>query len=383
VPGAIFFLNLRLSGVSNARASEAKYFPVYVPLAVFENSKGSGGPMGKCMLAPRAATALFACLFVSSITLLNAQPSSRPFNSDDRPGGARQLEDGQPVAVVHATVEAMDKNRATHASIFSAGSTSNLSYHGGTGGIGVETAPKVYLVLWGAQWSSDPSGEEAILERFFNGVGGSPWLNSVTQYCQGVASGTVTCNGAGTPAGNQPGILAGVWYDSATAPTHPKQSQLASEASKAAQHFGNTTASSNASVQYVIATAHNNNASGFGTQYCAWHSYTSTTAGKIAYTNLPYITDAGASCGANFNGLGAKAGITIVEGHEMAETITDQFPSTGWLDGGGSENGDKCAWISSGSGASANITLASGTFPVQTLWSNAANSGTGGCVISY
>jgi serine protease len=136
-------------------------------------------------------------------------------------------------------------------------------------------------------------------------------------------------------------------------------------------------------VQYVIATASGNNASGFGTQYCAWHSSTSSTYGNIAYTNLPYITDAGGSCGANFNGLGPNAGITIVSGHEMAETITDQFPSTGWLDAGGEENGDKCAWISSGQGASANITLSTGAFPVQSLWSNAFNNNAGGCVLSY
>lgn len=69
------------------------------------------------------------------------------------------------------------------------------------------------------------------------------------------------------------------------------------------------------------------------------------------------MTDAGARCGANFNGLGPDAGITIVAGHEMAETISDQFPSGGWLDSGGAENGDKCAWIASGQGASADISL--------------------------
>jgi hypothetical protein len=341
--------------------------------------------MSKCLLAPRLVVSLVACLAVSTIFVLHAQESRESGGRDDAPGGGvRQLEAGQPFSVVHPTVEGVARERAAKASIFGATATSNLSYHGGTGGIGVETAPRIYLVLWGSQWSSDPSGEEAILERFFNGVGGSPWLNSVTQYCQGVASGTVKCNGAGTPAGNQPGMLAGVWYDNgSSAPTHPKQSQLAAEAVKAAQHFSNTSAALNASVQYVIATAHGNNSSGFGTQYCAWHSSTTSSAGTIAYTNLPYMTDAGASCGANFNGLGAKAGITIVEGHELAETITDQFPSSGWIDSSGAENGDKCAWISSGVGASSNTTLSSGTFPVQSLWSNAANSGAGGCVLSY
>ena len=286
----------------------------------------------------------------------------------------------------HARVSMMN-TRWSHAASHGAKPTksNNLSYHGGVGGIGVETAPKIYLVFWGSQWNgNDPSGEAGILENFYNGVGGSSWLNSVTQYCQGVANATIFCNGAGTRAGNQSGIFAGFWSDNGSAaPSSPSQSQLAGEAVRAATHFGNTASGSNATTQYVIATATHNSASGFGTQYCAWHSSTSSSSGNIAYTNLPYITDAGSSCGANFNGLGPNAGMTIVGGHEMAETITDQFPNGGWLDRQGEENGDKCAWISSGSGASANIRLSTGTFAVQTLWSNAFNGGAGGCVLSY
>jgi len=265
------------------------------------------------------------------------------------------------------------------------GGSANLTYHGGVGGVGIEASPKVYLVYWGSQWTgNDPSGEAAIQQSFFKGVGGSAWNNSVTQFCQGVAAGTVFCNGAGTAAGNPSGILAGAWADNASAaPSSPSQSQLAFEAVAAAGHFGNTSASANASVQYVISTASHNSASGFGTQYCAWHSSTSSSFGNVAYTNFPYQTDAGAGCGANFNGLGARAGITIVGGHEFGETETDQFPSGGWLDSNGKENGDKCAWISGGQGASANITLSTGTFPVQSLWSNAFNSNAGGCVLSY
>jgi serine protease len=107
---------------------------------------------------------------------------------------------------------------------------------------------------------------------------------------------------------------------------------------------------------------------------------------RLAYTNLPYIPDAGASCGANFVNKtgGSLDGVTIVEGHEYAETVTDPYPSSGWLDANGAENGDKCAWISSGKqGAAANITLTTGSFAVQSLWSNSFNSNAGGCVISY
>lgn len=327
------------------------------------------------------------CLVFGSVSLL-AQSPRQPMSYDGNPGGVRYLEEGQPAVVIHPTVEAMRAARR-NGTIQAASTANDLYYHGGTsdgssGTIGVETAPHVYLVFWGSQWSNDPSGEAGILKSFLAGVGGSSWLNSVTQYCQGVSSGTYYCNGAGTAAGNQSGIYVTFWSDNTgTAPSRPRQSQLASEAVRAAAHFGNTSVASNASAQYVIATSHGNNASGFGTQYCAYHSSTTSSYGDVAYTNLPYITDAGASCGANFNGLGATAGITIVEGHELAETITDQFPSTGWLDANGSENGDKCAWISSGQGASANVSFSTGTFPVQSLWSNAFNSGSGGCVLSY
>jgi|SRR5579859_253280 len=266
--------------------------------------------------------------------------------------------------------------------------TSNLQYGGGIGGIGVETAPKLYLVLWGSQWNNnDPSGEESLLASFYGKAAGSSWLASVTQYCQGVATGTVFCNGTGTPAGDgiafssSTGTGGSVWYDNASAaPTQPTQSQLASEATRAAAHFGNTSAGSNDTTQYVIATATGNSSSGFGTQYCAWHSSISSSYGNIAYTNLPYITDAGSSCGANFNNLGPEAGITIVGGHEMAETITDQYPNGGWLDSKGSENGDKCAWITTGNtGAAASVSLNGTNFPVQSLWSNATSN----CVLTY
>jgi serine protease len=268
----------------------------------------------------------------------------------------------------------------------SGGSTSPLlGYRSGA----VQTAPAVYLVFWGSQWTgNDSAGEAARLQNFLGGLygGADTWSTSTTQYCQGVASGSTNCSLASSgntishPA-NSP--LLGVWNDNTvTAPTHPKQSQLAAEAVRAAGHFA-ALAGFNSKAQFVIATAHNNNASGFGSSYCAWHSSTSSTYGSLAYTNLPYMPDAGASCGANFvNAVGPLDGVTIVEGHEYAETVSDPFPNSGWLDANGAENGDKCAWIRSGQGKSSNITISSGTFPVQSLWSNNFN-GVGGCVITY
>jgi hypothetical protein len=264
-----------------------------------------------------------------------------------------------------------------------------LSYRGGA----VQTSPAVYLVFWGSQWvNNDPAGVAPRVQSFLSGLygGSEAWSTSTTQYCQGVASGSTNCNAATSanrishPASSP---LVGVLSDTTvTAPAHPKQSDLANEAVRAAGIFRSQQGSAfNPMGQFVIATAHNNNATGFGSSYCAWHSSTSSVYGNLAYTNLPYMPDAGASCGANFvNGSnGALDGVTIVEGHEYAETVTDPFPNSGWLDANGAENGDKCAWISSGQGASANVTTGNGTYPVQSLWSNNFNGGAGGCVISY
>jgi Putative Ig domain len=298
-----------------------------------------------------------------------------------------------------------------------AGSANDLSYGGGISGVGVTTgAPRVYLVFWGSQWGSqssnaqgnvtlsgDPRGMAPYVEAFIKGVGtgNETWSGVMTQYCQGVATGTQACpsNSAhvGYPTG---GAFAGVWVDeSSAAPSQASGNQIGAEAVNAATHFGNTTAASNRNTQYVIISPTGTHPDGFNTpggQFCAWHDYTGDSTlsggavnspdGLLAFTNLPYITDMGSSCGQNFvNGgsAGTLDGVSIVEGHEYAETITDQYPAGGWTDSSGNENGDKCAWISSGQGASQDITLTTGTFAVQSTWANDFNGGSGGCEVSH
>src|SRR6202023_2687057 len=112
----------------------------------------------------------------------------------------------------------------------------------------------------------------------------------------------------------------------------------------------------------------------------------SSPDGILAFTNMPYVTDAGSSCGQNFVNSGTAGtddGFTIVNGHEFAETVTDQYPAGGWTDSSGNENGDKCAWISTGQGASQNIALTTGSFAVQSTWANDFGGGNGGCEVSH
>src|SRR5439155_453773 len=112
-------------------------------------------------------------------------------------------------------------------------------------------------------------------------------------------------------------------------------------------HFGNTTPGANRYAQYVVVSPTGTHPDGFNTPtsaFCAWHDYTSSSYGDIAYTNMPYVTDLGTSCGENFVNPGSAGlldGFSIVNGHEYAETVTDQNPPGRWTSLLGQENGDE------------------------------------------
>lgn len=298
----------------------------------------------------------------------------------------------------------------THAAA-AAVSVNNLSYGGGIDGIGVTTGrEKVYLVLYGSQWgtlstdshgdlnaSGDSQGELPYLQELMKGLGtgGELWSGVMTQYCQGIATGAQSCPAGNTqhvayPAG---GALAGVWADeSAASPSSATGHQLGAEAVRAAAHFGNTTAAANRDAQYVVMSPTGTDPDGWlENGFCAWHDYNGDTTltggavtspyGDIAFTNLPYIPDAGFGCGQDFvNFNGPLDGVSIVEGHEYAETITDQNPAGGWTDSSSNETGDKCAWITPGTdGGAFDVTTSKGTFAMQTTWANDGAGGAGSC----
>ncbi len=299
--------------------------------------------------------------------------------------------------------------RALNASASTVG-TQTLSYGGGLNGAGVTSGtPRVYLVVYGNQWgtagtdangnmtlSRDAVGAVPYLQRLFQGLGtaGELWSGTMTQYCDGagVSAGATMCPSTSPKVGYPNGTtLAGIWYDNSVAsPDQATAAQLAQEAANAAAHFGNTGVGSNRYAQYVILSPSGAHPDGFNTSggnFCAWHSYTTASSGNVAYTNMPYVSDMGASCGANFVNAGSAGsldGFSIVEGHEYAETVTDQFPSTGWINHTGSsyngeEDGDECAWLGSGQGAAADVSMGTGSFAMQSTWSNDTNR----CDISH
>ena len=137
---------------------------------------------------------------------------------------------------------------------------------------------------------------------------------------------------------------------------------------KAAKHFGNLTQASNSNTQYVIASATGTHPDGFpNTGFCAWHDFISSSVGNIAYTNLPYLPDLGAGGCTTISSPTLLDGYFSTETHEYAESVTDLWPSKGWLDASGNENGDLCVQLDG------RLTLPTGTFDVQGVWSNAAS----------
>jgi len=283
-------------------------------------------------------------------------------------------------------------------------SSNTLTYGGGIDNIGVTSGiEQVYLVFWGTQWgtqgtdsngnltfSSDTAGAAPYLQDLLKGLGtgNELWSGTMTQYCDGpnVSRGATSCPSNAAHVGYpSSGPLTGVWYDSSGAEPDPATfQQLAGEAATAASHFGNTTQASNRYAQYVIVSATGTDPDNYQTNgFCAWHSFNRTSYGDLAFTNLPYLLDVGASCGENFVNSGSAGtldGFSIVEGHEYAETITDQNPDGGWTNSStGEENGDECAWISSGQGAAADVRMGTGSYAMQSTWSNDTNR----CDISH
>jgi serine protease len=238
----------------------------------------------------------------------------------------------------------------------------------------VSPAPQVYLVFWGSQWANDPAGVAPDLQSMFGGLygGQDTWGTILNQYCEGLPQGTTTCGDQGTHV-NHPtsSPLAGTWFDNSdAAPDSAAASDLAAEAAKAAEHFGNTTQDPNLNAQYVIVSPTGTHPDGFpDSGFCAWHDQTSSSYGTLAYTNLPYIPDSGAGACTTFTDGRLLSGIESTETHEYAETVTDFWPSSGW-NGAQGEIGDACQNLD------AYVTLSTGTFDLQGLWSNSA----GGCV---
>ncbi|MDQ1455048.1 MAG: hypothetical protein QOH28_668 [Actinomycetota bacterium] len=260
--------------------------------------------------------------------------------------------------------ERFGENEEAEGAASSASMASYIKYSPGW----TQTSPKIYVLFWG-DWTAtgDPYSVANYLTRFYQGVGGSGWNNIQTQYGYNCGSGAIGCAN-GVRIQNNTNQFKGYAYDNSYLPARPTIAQMEAEAQKAANYWGDRSVNA----QYVIALSkgHRDQKS-IDRGWCAWHNYTWSSGSPISFTSMPYLPDMGTTCGANKVNAGAAGlldGVSILAGHEYAESETDPFMNT-WMDPDLNENSDKCLqWQYSGYFRNAAFT--SGTFAVQPNWSN-------------
>ena len=233
--------------------------------------------------------------------------------------------------------------------------------HGGP----VETDPVVFLDFWG--WHRDPLGEHRYLVDFLGAIGSSRWLGLVGHYC------------AGSDV-----RIGGVWNDPAPV-GRPSDRLIRREGMEAVRHFalGPRSGADLEDAQVVVALPVGTALPPSHRDDCAYHERLDVAPGAgrnlaPVLTVLPYVGEApfGVACGAsavNAGARGALDSVSITEGHELAEAITDP-EGDGWHGTGPeSEIADVCQ-----TQPDYDIEAAGGTFAVQELWSDQVQA----CVVA-
>jgi serine protease len=288
-----------------------------------------------------------------------------------------------------------------------ANGTPPLTYHGGS----VVHSSKVYAIFWKPSGTYIPVGYQSQIAQYFTDVAADSWKTSnvyasLTQYCQGVATGATGCTSASNDFSSYNVAWGGSFVDTAAYPTTGNCPNYTLGDSS-----NSTTCLSDAQIQAEVnkVVAAKKWATGMGTEffvftpphvgqcqdqagtacydpefsngYCAYHSNIGNTTlyavqpwadlsgCQYPTTNNPYPNDDGADTTIN------------VVSHEHAETISDPL-GTAWWDSAGYENGDECAWLSlntkyNGIGDYSQ-TIHADEYLMQSEWSNRANN----CVLT-
>jgi Phosphate-induced protein 1 conserved region len=93
---------------------------------------------------------------------------------------------------------------------------------------------------------------------------------------------------------------------------------------------------------YFVFTSSDIKVSGFGTQFCGWHSYNSSSRAKYSFVGDPANLSGCLPQTVGPNLAGADAMLSVLT-HELEETVTDPQLNA-WYSANGNENADKCAW---------------------------------------
>lgn len=253
------------------------------------------------------------------------------------------------------------------------GTGTGITYHGGP----VMTNPiTIYPIWYGTFSSGTASSTKDILTHFMSNIGGSGRFNINTTYY----------NGSNVKVKNQVALSSSQVVDNYSLGKSLSDAQIQSLVTS---NINSGALPKDADGFYLVLTAGDVSVpSGFLTQYCGWHTYTSvsTTAIKYSFVGDPSagLTACTGQSTNSPNGNPAADGMVSVITHELEEAATDPQLNA-WYDGRGYENSDKCAWTwgttsTASNGSKYNLTIGGKQYLVQQNWLNA---GSGGCFMSY
>ncbi|HEV7586800.1 MAG TPA: hypothetical protein VGO40_01625 [Longimicrobium sp.] len=303
------------------------------------------------------------------------------------------LQDGQPhlgvVGLRSAPQRPLFDGNGNAGGVGAAATSTGISYHGGPV---LQAQTRVAAVYWAAStiYAGGPAaGSTGIgasdgsnVGWVMNHLGGSPYFNINTTYT----------NAAGTAISNVVAYTQFWANNSYGVPTGTKRVTDTQILAMLQYAFNNGKLTYDAGTLYNVFTAGSVNlGGGFGTQYCAYHSWGNVTVAgvtrSVLYSAMPYDYAKAAACSNGTkspnNDPAADAEVSVLT-HEIEETTTD-MNGNAWYDSVGNENADKCAWnfgttYTTANGGVANVNLGGRDFLIQQNWINA---GTGGCRMSW
>lgn len=243
-----------------------------------------------------------------------------------------------------------------------------ITYHGGPVMLG---QIKVYYI-WYGNWVNNTAS--TILENLASSIGGSPYFNINTTYYDSKHNNI-----------SNSVYFAGSTVDNYSHGASLSDADITSIVSLAILN-GSLPTDTNA-VYFVLTSADVDEASGFCTAYCGWHTRATINGKDIKYSFIGNGDRCPGSCekqSVSPNDNPGADGMASVIVHELEETATDP-DLNGWYDGHGYENADKCAWTfgttyTVANGSSANMNLGGMDYLIQRNWVNASN---GYCALKY
>jgi hypothetical protein len=244
--------------------------------------------------------------------------------------------------------------------------------------------PKLYVDWWG--WGSppnDPGGEIPAVEDFFQNLGGSRWLNTVTQYH----------TSQGNP-GNPIDLWGGEWFGSTNPLPVGSNGRPCKKNSDCASSLCNVSTGKCYPTNSQFVTEVNTFLTNSG--------FNPPDDGMIAVLTPPAVPNPGFALHDSTTRTGHKS-IVFIENayvaanvpnltfglmHEIQESITDprtRDPNgTAWQDACACEVSDRCNPPPDGSPGSLYVGESpTADWAVQSMWSDNSRGGAGGCVLAY